>query len=943
MKLHRKNIEGRQMQQRNSRFPLAFSAAALVCLAGTSAGYAQFSFQGGEQPGSQPGDQPGDDQIRDPMGGGQDQSGTQGVTVDENLIVDIHVNDEDLANVLQMLSIQSQRNIIASKNVSAVVTANLYGVTFYEALDAILNVNGFGYMEQGNFIYIYTGEELEQIQQQMLQRETKVIFLEYLNATDAAEFARPLLSADGGAITTNGRAPDFNIPDNATVGNNDYASEAMLVVHDYPENIEAIVKLIDEIDTRPAQVLVEATILQAELNEFNAFGIDFSIVGSLDFNDFVGIGGPLQVANGLISGAGQTVAGTDVSIPGDEFGVAGGTSIANLSGPSTMKAGIVAGDMAIFLRALDEVTDTTILSRPTLLTLNRQPARVLVGRKVGYLSTTATQTSTTQTVEFLDTGTQLYFRPFVSKDGIIRMELKPQVSEAVIRNATDATGAAVTIPDEITNEITTNIMVPDGQTVVLGGLFRESTQATRRQVPLLGDLPIIGQIFRGHDDESRRNEIIFMVTPTIVSDAMISAQAMAASDFVETTRFGARQGLLIFSRERQVGQLLIEAEALAAAGKDKQALSKVQRALALHPQSSSARSLKEDLLKKKEIWPSNSGLSRIISSVAEDKVDAWDDGSNTFIDLGAGLTSADDNDQGWSFQEPVADDQGNDNGSWDNNVPTEPVENDDNFNQLKNDQDDPWQPEPQANGVSANGDGTFDVSFHDSDIGDVLREFGIAARQNIVRSNAVTGNVTINMFSVSLFEAFDALLPVNGWGYRHENKIVFIYTAQELAVIDAEAAALAAAGEDVDDAADEPVGPWNWSQQNQQADAQQDQADEPQAVADNSDNNSDGTNEPVGPWNWSQFGQNQQADSKQGQADESTIVADNSGNVIDGPVGPWKPAAWDEGANDVAQANRGLGNGQTGLSFANMWSFLEYLNESGEQAFSEVPTDDSND
>ncbi len=125
-----------------------------------------------------------------------------------------------------------------------------------------------------------------------------------------------MLSTEG-AITTNGRVEAFNIPDNATTGSNDYASDAILVIHDYPENIEAIIKLISEIDTRPAQILVEATILQAELNEFNAFGIDFSIVGSLDFNDFVGIGGPLQVANGLISGAGQTVAGTDVAVPGD--------------------------------------------------------------------------------------------------------------------------------------------------------------------------------------------------------------------------------------------------------------------------------------------------------------------------------------------------------------------------------------------------------------------------------------------------------------------------------------------------------------------------------------------------------------------------------------------------------------------------------------------------
>src|SRR5262249_23249315 len=139
---------------------------------------------------------------------------------------------------------------------------------------------------------------------------------------------------------------------------------------------------------------------------------------------------------------------------------AGGTGVVgtagNTAGPATLKVGIVSNDVAVFMRLLDEVTDTTLLSHPQIMALNRQAARVLVGRKVGYLNTTSTDTATTQTVEFLDTGTQLYFRPFVTNEGMIRMELKPQVSEAVIRDTKDATGAAVTIPDEITNELVTN-------------------------------------------------------------------------------------------------------------------------------------------------------------------------------------------------------------------------------------------------------------------------------------------------------------------------------------------------------------------------------------------------------------------------------------------------------------------------------------------------------
>src|SRR5262245_28137020 len=135
---------------------------------------------------------------------GEPEQGNDKVKVDEHLIVDLHVNDEDLANVLQMLSIQSQRNIVTSKNVSAVVTANLYGVTFYEALDAILHVNGYGYVERGNFIYVYTLDELVKIEEQQRHQVWKVIHLNYLNSTDAGEFVNPLLSPNG-QIKTNGK------------------------------------------------------------------------------------------------------------------------------------------------------------------------------------------------------------------------------------------------------------------------------------------------------------------------------------------------------------------------------------------------------------------------------------------------------------------------------------------------------------------------------------------------------------------------------------------------------------------------------------------------------------------------------------------------------------------------------------------------------------------
>lgn len=538
------------------------------------------------------------------------------IAVDENLITELSLENEDLTTVLQLLGIQAQKNIITGQDVQGRVTANLFGVTFYEALEAVLNINGYGYIERGNFIYVYTLEELRRIQSASRVKTSKVFKLMYLNATDAAEFVRPLLS-DAGEIRFNASAGTFSIPADAPVGAEDFANTSTMVVFDFEEHVEEIQMLLGQIDTRPAQVLVEATILQLALTETNAFGVDFSIIDDLEFGDFVGIGGPVAAAQGLITGQGATLTGgapTPITVPANNGNAAAISSNAgNTTAPGTLKAGMVRGDVGVFLRLLDEVTDTTILSTPKILTLNRQPARVLVGRKVGFLNTTSTETATTQTVEFLDTGTQLYVRPFVSDDGFIRMELKPQVSEAVIRDVTATNGAVVTIPDEITNEITTNVMVRDGQTVVLGGLFREQTEATRRQVPFLGDIPLIGAAFRGNDDSTSRSEIVFMIKPTVVNDKILLDQAERAKADVRRARTGAREGLLPWSRDKLTNTFNVEAEKAFKGGDYKRALWKLRQSLTLNPIQPDAIALRERLLGETQPNPARSRMNEIIN------------------------------------------------------------------------------------------------------------------------------------------------------------------------------------------------------------------------------------------------------------------------------------------------------------------------------------------
>ncbi|MFG0260300.1 MAG: hypothetical protein ACF8LK_08100, partial [Phycisphaerales bacterium JB041] len=610
MKNDRPNIRG----SRPTR--IALTAAALACMAGAPVGLAQSSVDAEDSAGGlgslmsflSGGSQNAASQPGSGQEGSADDFRTDGLYYDENMTVELHVQDEELTNVLQMLSLQSERNIVASNDVSARVTANLYGVTFHEALDAILHVNGYGYIEKGNFIYVYPAEVLEQIEQASRQVEGKVFNLNFISAVDAADFVTPLLS-ESGEIKTNGETAAWSDPTSPT-GNEEFASLSTLIVYDYPENIEAVSRMLTSLDTRPAQILVEATIVQTTLTEANAFGVDFSIIADFDYADFAS---PLGAVDALFDGNDGS---SRVPADGGATGIVG--TPGNTSGPGTFKAGVVSNDVSVFLKLLNEITSTTIISNPKVVTLNRQPGRVLVGRKVGYLQTTSTDTSTTQSVEFLDTGTQLNFRPFVTGEGIIRMELKPQVSEAALRSTTDVVGSVVTIPDEITNELVANVMVPDGHTIVLGGLFREATTTSRRQVPVLGDIPILGTAFRGHDDDIDRQEIIFMITPSIVSDQVLVDQGLRGENSVERVRAGAREGTLPFSQTRQAAQLVVEAEHLAAEGKTDAALHCVRRALHLVPGNTDAIALREKLVNERDIWPSASVLENIIKGDAEE-------------------------------------------------------------------------------------------------------------------------------------------------------------------------------------------------------------------------------------------------------------------------------------------------------------------------------------
>ena len=515
-----------------------------------------------------------------------DEKGNQ-VAVGETGEIELHVKELEITKVLQLLSIQSQRNIIASRGVeNAKVSADLYGVSFEDALKAILEPNGFGYVEEGNFIYVLTKEELAERENINRKLTTKIMRLDYLRAEEAAGFVTPMLS-DRGAITASGTVDAGIDPGLDDAGADNYSGPPTLVIRDYEDSVEEITAVLKELDIQPKQVIIEATVLQAQLSENNQFGVDFSL-----FSDLSGTS-PLDIVDGVISGG----------APGGNRFIGGETNLISDSqlANAGVKLGFVAGDASVFVTALDSVTDTTVIATPKVTVLDRNKTSILVGRKVAYLSTTVTETSETQTVEFLEVGTQLNVRPFVASDGKIRLELRPSVSDATIR-----TVGSTDVPDETTAEIVTNVIVDSGQTIVLGGLFTDDTSVNRNQFPGLGNVPIIGKAFQSQGDTVDRSEVIFMVKATVdESNTLANRLGDEATERVNVARLAERNSLLPWSRDKLTAAHLVnarkhydEAQSLTGEARDKkmaEARFCVDMALHMNPSMVDALRLKEKI------------------------------------------------------------------------------------------------------------------------------------------------------------------------------------------------------------------------------------------------------------------------------------------------------------------------------------------------------------
>ncbi|MCF7958040.1 MAG: hypothetical protein K9M57_06275 [Phycisphaerae bacterium] len=499
---------------------------------------------------------------------------TEIAPVQDNGMIPSIVHQGDVVDFLRILSVACRKNIVPTQEVRGTISVNLFDVTCQEALAAVLPANNYAYEEKGAIILVYTQKEYDAMKEKKRKVESRVFPLNYISAQDALSMINPMLSSKG-QITTSPKGST------GTAVTDAWAGKGCLIVVDYPEYLDLLERTLKNIDKQPVQVLVESTILVANLTDSTKFGINFELLGGVEY----------ETQNGLFAASDS-----------EHTNLNGQTTVNGTLSNGEINVGIVKGNLGMFINALENVTDVVSLGNPKVVTLNRQTGEVRVGRDEGYVTSESTATSTTQSIEMLQTGTTLKFTPIVMDDGFIRMELHPEDSTGQV-----TLKGAFALPEKTTTEVTTNILVKDGHTIVIGGLFREKTTLGRNQVPLLGNIPGLGHLFRSTDDVNSKEEVIFLITPHIVKH---TAREYEHSEKVLDNSWrmarGARENLIGLSREKLANAHLTHAIQLREEGKTHEAIWNARMSAQISPLLLKAHYLCDEL-QARQIYEAESG------------------------------------------------------------------------------------------------------------------------------------------------------------------------------------------------------------------------------------------------------------------------------------------------------------------------------------------------
>lgn len=350
---------------------------------------------------------------------------------------------------------------------------------------------------------------------------TQVIYLNYIEASEIS----PILKSVGDSVLKDNKTEDrknFSIESSETTN--------ALIITAPPGLLNNLRSVIEQLDIQRAQVLIEAVVVQVSGDAGEDFGVVWGGSEIYDENRTGGVGAVnVPAANAdfdsLIAAAASTSDSTD------------GTTAANslaagvLSGSGLTYGYLEDGNLIAALRAITSKNKSNIMSTPTIVALDNEEASLLVGQNVPFITGSSTSSGATtanpfQTIQRQDIGITLKVTPRINQGDSITLEIE-QTTENVSQNTTS--GAADLITEK--TEIKTSALIRDGQVLVLGGLIREDDVQNRTQVPILGDIPLLGRLFRSNSTSKRKNNLMVFIRPVILKDQMqingITAQRYA--------------------------------------------------------------------------------------------------------------------------------------------------------------------------------------------------------------------------------------------------------------------------------------------------------------------------------------------------------------------------------------------------------------------------------
>ena len=444
----------------------------------------------------------------------------------------------EVRSVLQVIADFTGLNIVTSDTVTGNLTLRLKDVPWDQALDIIMQTKGLDMRKNGNIVLIAPREELALKEKQQLEAQAQINDLEplqtetfQLNYAKAADILNIVSvgksGTDTGARFLSKRGTAFVDP-----------RTNMLFVTDIPSRLEEVRRVIREIDTAVRQVLIEARIVIADDTFSRELGVRFGQqTGATLFNRryALGSGGSLSTTPvvSLGSGTGGLTRTTATQTP---FELASGLASAGYSDSNQLNVNLpvtnAAGQLALTLinlgsgnlvnlelTALEADNRGKVVSSPRVITGDNQKAHIEQGTEIPYV--TPGSANNPATVSFKKAVLAIDVTPQITPDGRVIMQVeirKDSVGQQV--NA----GNGFTIPSIDTRNVLTQISVNNGDTAVIGGIYEETIRNDTTKVPFLGDVPVVGNLFKNTSRSSQKTELLIFLTPRIVKDTVTSVR-----------------------------------------------------------------------------------------------------------------------------------------------------------------------------------------------------------------------------------------------------------------------------------------------------------------------------------------------------------------------------------------------------------------------------------